>query len=71
MGDGITIALAREAAGYTTEQFAKMVGITEPRLISLEANPSDVPAKLARKISTSLKLSIDDLDFSAAAEVLA
>lgn len=70
MGDGITITLAREAAGYTTEQLAKMVGITEQRLISLESNPSDVPARLAKKISNSLELSIDALDFSAA-EVLA
>lgn len=63
MGDGIRITLAREAAGYTTEQFAKKVGITEGRLINFESNPSDVPAKLARRISSSLELSIDELDF--------
>lgn len=63
MGDGIDVVSAREKTGIAIGQLAKKIGITEAKLIQLESDPSNIPAKLATNIATALGLNIDDLDF--------
>jgi len=52
---------ARLARGYTQEQVARVIGVSRPTYISIEAGKRELTLRQAEALSSMLRISIDDI----------